>query len=142
MQKMTDAEIRAFMLDTARTAKCATVRADGRPHIAPVWFDMDGENLIFTTWHETVKADNIRRDPRISFCVDDDKPPFSFVVFEGIAEILDPTPEERIAWAGRIAGRYMGTDQAEAYGKRNGVPGELLIRVRPTKIIATKNMSD
>ncbi|MBZ0293203.1 MAG: PPOX class F420-dependent oxidoreductase [Anaerolineae bacterium] len=139
---MTNKEYRAFMLDTARTAKCATVRPDGMPHVAPIWFAMDGDNLMFTTWHESVKAANIQHNPHVAICVDDEHPPFSFVIVEGEAEILDPTPEERIAWAGRIAGRYMGADQAEAFGKRNGVPGELLIRVKPTKIIANKNLSD
>jgi hypothetical protein len=45
-------------------------------------------------------------------------------------------------WATRIAARYMGEEQADAYGKRNAVPGELLVRVRPTKIVAVKGVAD
>jgi len=141
MQKMTTAEMRSFLLDRARTAKLATVRADGRPHVAPIWFDLDGDDLIFTTWHESVKAANLRRDPRVCLLIDDEAPPFAFVQIEGVAEIAEAAPDLR-DWATRIAGRYMGADQAEAFGQRNGVPGEWLVRVTPTKILAVKNISD
>ncbi len=70
-------QCRAFLLDTVRTGKLATVRADGRPHVVPIWFDLDTDNtLYFNTWHTSVKAKNIRRDPRICLCVDDERPPF------------------------------------------------------------------
>jgi PPOX class probable F420-dependent enzyme len=141
MQKMTPAEYRSFLLDRARTGKLATVRADGRPHVAPIWFDLDGDTLIFTTWHESVKAANLRRDPRVCICVDDDTPPYAFVQIEGTAAISED-PDDRLYWATRIAGRYMGPELAEAYGKRNGVPGELLVRVTPTKVVAQRNIAD
>jgi PPOX class probable F420-dependent enzyme len=80
MHTMSPAEARAFLLARPRTAKLATVRADGRPHVAPVWFDLDGDDLRFTTWHASVKAVNLRRDPRVSLCVDDEAPPFAFVM--------------------------------------------------------------
>jgi PPOX class probable F420-dependent enzyme len=131
---MTTDKARAFLLERPRTAKLATVRADGRPHIAPVWFDLDDEALVFTTWHATVKAANLRRDPRVSLCVDDEAPPFAFVIVEGTATLSDDLDELR-AWAARIAGRYMGQDQADAYGRRNGVPGEILVRVLPTRLL-------
>lgn len=134
MRAMTADEVRAFLLERPRTAKLATVRADGRPHIAPVWFDLDGELLVFTTWHTTVKAANLRRDGRVSLCVDDEAPPFAFVIVEGVATLSDDLAELR-HWATRIAGRYMGAARAEAFGQRNGVLGELLVRVQPTRTI-------
>ena len=138
MQTMTADEARAFLLERPRTAKLATVRADGRPHVAPVWFDLDGAQLVFTTWHTTVKAANLRRDPRVSLCVDDEAPPFAFV--EGIVALSENLDELR-AWATRIAGRYMGAAQAAAFGARNGVPGEILVRVQPTRIIGQGNVA-
>ncbi len=141
MQAMTSAEYRTLLLERPRTAKLATVRADGRPHVAPIWFDLDGDILVFTTWHTTVKAANLRRDPRVSLCIDDDAPPFAFVIIEGTAAISEDAAELR-RWAGSIAGRYMGSDQAAAYGSRNGVAGELLVRVTPTHIIAKSKVSD
>ena len=141
MQQMTADEYRAFLLERPRTAKLATVRADGRPHIAPIWYDLDGDALIFNTGDTTVKAANMRRDPRVSLCIDDDVPPFAFVIFEGIATLSDD-PVELLHWATSIAGRYMGAAQAEAYGRRNGVPGELLVRVTPTRVVAQAKVSD
>ena len=142
MKAMTTDEFKAFMLGTARTGKLATVREDGRPHVAPIWFDMDGDVIVFTTWETTVKGKNILRDGRVSLCVDDDKPPFAYAIVEGLAEIAAPTPEEFLHWATRIAGRYMGAELAESYGKRNAVLGELLIRLTPTRINAQKGISD
>jgi hypothetical protein len=142
MAKMQPAEIRAFLLSGARTGKLATVRLDGRPHIAPIWFDLDDDDtLIFTTWHASVKGVNMRRHPQVSLCVDDERPPFAFVVVEGVAALSDDLAELR-RWATRIAGRYMGADQAEAYGARNGVAGELLVRVRLTKQIGQTGVAD
>jgi len=141
MKLMSSEEWRAFLLASPRTAKAATVRPDGRPHIAPVWFDLDGDDLVFTTWHTTVKAHDLRRDPRISLCVDDERPPFSFVLIEGTARLSDNLDEVR-AWATRIAGRYMGVMRAKAYGARTGVPGELLVRVSPTRVVAQSGIAD
>ena len=141
MRQMPPEEYRAFLLERPRTAKLATVRADGRPHIAPIWFDLDGDALIFNTGDTTVKAANMRRDPRVSLCIDDDTPPFAFVIVEGIAT-LSEEPVELLRWATSIAGRYMGADQAAAYGRRNGVPGELLVRVTPARVVAQAKISD
>ena len=134
-------EVRVFLLDTVHTGKLATVRADGRPHVVPIWFDLDGDTLYFSTWHTTVKAKNIRRDPRICICVDDERPPFSYAMLEGVAEFVDDK-DASLYWATRIGGRYMGSEQAEAYGKRNSVDGELLVLVTLTRVLFEKNVAD
>jgi PPOX class probable F420-dependent enzyme len=140
MHQMTS-EHRNFLIEQVRTAKLATVREDGRPHVTPVWFVLDDDTLVFTTWHTSVKAVNIRRDGRVCLCVDDEKPPFSYIQIEGIAVMSDDS-EELNYWSTRIAGRYMGEDLAEAYGKRNSVEGELLVRVTPTKIVFMKDVAN
>lgn len=142
MKQMTPEERHAFLTSPPRTAKLASVRDDGRPHVAPIWYILDGEDIIFTTWHTTVKAHNIQRDPRLSICVDDDKPPYAFVLIDGSAAIVTPTQEEFLMWATKIAAKYMGDDKAEAFGKRNAVPGELMIRFTPTKYVAQTGISD
>lgn len=143
MEDMTQKEYRAFMMDTVRTGKIATVRADGRPHITPIWFVLEGDALYFTTWHASVKAKNLLTDNRISLCVDDEKPPFSYVIIEGIAHVNQtPDLDNLREWATKIAGRYMGEDQAKAFGERNGVVGEWLIRIEPTKVLAKKGIAD
>jgi PPOX class probable F420-dependent enzyme len=140
MPKMTVDECKQFLTAQVHTAKIATVRDDGRPHVAPIWFDLDGDTLMFTTWHTTVKANNIRHDPRVCLTVDDEKPPFSFVQMEGTAALSSDMDALKY-WATRISGRYMGEALAESYGKRNAVEGELLVRVTLTKIIGEKNLA-
>ena len=140
MNQLTN-EHRNFLMEQVRTAKLATVRKDGRPHVTPVWFDLDGDTLLFTTWHTSVKALNIMRDGRVCLCVDDEKPPFSYIQIEGTAVLSDDN-EALNYWARHIADRYMGEDLAEAYGKRNSVEGELLVRVTPTKIVFMKDVAD
>jgi PPOX class probable F420-dependent enzyme len=140
MAQMTEEEISNFLQAGARTAKLATVRADGRPHIAPVWFDLDGATIVFTTGDRTVKAANLRRDPRVTLCVDDETPPFAYVIVEGTAT-LTVDDLQLLRWATRIGGRYMGADQAEAYGRRNAPPGEALVKVTPVHIIAEKDIA-
>ena len=124
-----------------RTGKLATVREDGRPHVAPIWFVLDGDDLIFNTWHESVKGKNLVRDGRIALTVDEEVAPYAFVIVEGTVEITEDDPAESLKWATRIGARYMGEDQAEAFGKRNSVPGELLLRIKVDKIVAQKELA-
>ncbi|UFQ14023.1 MULTISPECIES: PPOX class F420-dependent oxidoreductase [Streptomyces] len=140
-QKMTDDQWRAFVSHGTRTGKLSTVRADGSPHIAPIWFLLDGDDLVFNTGKETVKGRNLARDGRVALCVDDDQPPFAFVVLQGHAELIEDVDQVR-HWAARLGARYMGEDRAEEFGKRNGVPGELLVRVKIDKVLAYAAVSD
>lgn len=141
MRVMSESEWRAFVTEGTRTGKLSTTRLDGRPHVAPVWFDLDDGTVVFTTGADTLKGKTLRRDPRVAMCVDDETPPFAFVLIEGTAE-LNEDPDELLEWATRIGGRYMGSDLAEAYGKRNAVPGELLVRVTPTHVVARTEIAD
>lgn len=140
-EAMISSELRDFLLAGTHTAKLATVRMDGRPHVVPVWFVLDGDEIIFTTGENTVKGANLRREPRLAICVDDEAPPFSFAMIEGVVAFSEE-PGELLDWATRIAGRYMGAEKAEAYGQRNGVSGELLARVKVTKVTFQRNVAD
>jgi len=140
MPEMTKEEYKEFLLQGTKTGKLATVREDGRPHVVPIWYDLDGDNLVFTTGEMTVKAKNMKRDPRVSLSVDDQTPPYSFVTIEGTVSFSND-PEELLHWATRIGGRYMGEDQAEAFGKRNASEGEMLVTIKPTKVIAYKDIT-
>jgi len=139
---MSDDEVWAFLDSTPpHTAKLATVRADGSPHVAPVWFAVDGREIVFTTGADTVKGRALARDKRIALCVDDERPPFAFAIVEGTAALVEDAGELR-RWAGIIGGRYMGADRADAYGERNAVPGELLVRLHPRRISASADVAD
>lgn len=140
MRQMDHAEAMAFLREGTRTGKVATVRSDGRPHVAPVWFVVQGDDIVFTTWHETVKAKNLTRDGRAAFTVDLQEPPYAFVLVEGIATV-HPADPHLVDVATAIGARYMGTDEAEAFGRRNGVEGEWVVRLGMSKIVATHEMA-
>lgn len=145
---MSDVEIKKFLMFGTRTAKLSTIRKDGSPHVVPIWFVLDNNDnndthIVFTTGHDSLKANNMIREPRVCICVDDQIPPFSFVKIDGIAEINQKPPRNVILkWATRIAERYMGKNNADSYGKRNSEKGELLVRIKPTRIVAEKNISE
>ena len=144
MPGMSEQEIWNFLTEGTRTAHIATIRADGRPHVKPVWFVLDGQpgdfQLLFTTHAETVKGRSLRRNTQVAASVDDPAPPYSFVIVEGAAQLSDRLEDVRAA-ATRIGGRYMGEDRAAEFGARNGVPGELLVRLAPARVIAQRAVS-
>ncbi len=139
-QMMTDARWRSFVTAGTRTGKLSTVSADGSPHVAPVWFLLDGDDVVFNTGRTTVKGRNLARDARAALCVDDERPPFAFAVLRGRAELIEDLAQVR-AWATRIAERYVGAEAAEEFGARNGVPGELLVRLHVEKVTALDDLT-
>jgi PPOX class probable F420-dependent enzyme len=139
---MTDEEAWAFLDSTPpHTGKLATVRADGSPHVAPIWFAVDHRVIVFNTGADTVKGKALRRDGRAALCVDDERPPFSFVIVEATVELVEDVDQLR-RWAEIIGGRYMGAEQGAAYGARNAVPGELLVRLHPTRVTGQADVAD
>lgn len=139
-QTMTDAQWREFVTAGTRTGKLSTVRSDGSPHIAPVWFLLDGDDLVFNTGSRTVKGRNLARTGQGALCVDDERPPFSFAVLRGRAELIEDLAQVR-EWAARIAERYVGSERAEEFGARNGVPGELLVRLHIDHVVALADLA-
>jgi hypothetical protein len=137
---MTTEEWHAFVCEGTRTGKLATTRADGRPHVTPVWIVLEGDDVVLTTGSDSVKAKTIRHEPRVSLVVDDQAPPYSYVMVEGVATLHDDL-DEMLPIAIRIGARYMGVDRAEEFGRRNAVPGELLVRIRPSKVLAYADIS-
>ena len=85
MAQMTKSEIKKFLMKDTFTGKLATVKKNGSPHVVPIWFVVEEvnsrnrntvRNIYFTTGRDSVKAKNIQRDSRVSFCVDDQTPSF------------------------------------------------------------------
>ena len=134
-------DVIAFLSEGTRTGMLGYVAADGRPLVAPVWFVVEDGQLVFNTGKDTAKGRALGRDPRVVVCVDDPHPPFSFVQVQGIAT-LSEDPDDLVAVATKTGGRYMGADKADEYGRRNGVPGELVVRVRPTKVINVFDLAE
>ncbi|NEB95020.1 PPOX class F420-dependent oxidoreductase [Streptomyces bauhiniae] len=143
---MTEEQWRAFVLTGTRTAKLATARADGRPHVTPVWFLLDDTadgrtEVVFTTWHASLKARALLREPRFALCVDDMEAPYAYVMLECTARLAQDDPAQLREWATRIGGRYMGDELAQRYGERNSVPGEYLVRASIDHVIARQGIA-
>ncbi|MDV6977659.1 PPOX class F420-dependent oxidoreductase [Mycobacterium intracellulare] len=130
-----------FLSAGTRTGMLGYVAADGRPLVTPVWFVVDEGQLAFNTGRDTSKGRAIARDSRVVICVDDPHPPYSFVQVQGVATVSED-PEDVLDIATRTGARYMGAERAEEFGRRNSSPGELVVRVRPTKTNAGFDISD
>jgi hypothetical protein len=141
MKEMTPAERRAFLAHGTRTGKLATSRRDGQPHAAPVWFVPDGDDLIFMTWHTSLKGNAIQRDSRVALVVDDETFPYSFVLVEGSTTVTRD-PQTRRLWARRIASRYVPADRVDAYAERNAGEGELVVRINGRHWVARSSMAE
>jgi PPOX class probable F420-dependent enzyme len=139
-REMSEDEVRRFLTLGTRTAKVATVASNGKPHVMPVWFVLDGDEIVFTTSRNSLKGRHLRRDGRIALCVDDEAPPFAFVSVRGRARVIEHA-DDLLDWATRIAERYMGPDEAQAFGRRNAVPQELLVRVTPERIVSKTDVA-
>ena len=140
MSEMSRMQIRKFLNKGTFTGKLATVKKDGSSHVVPIWFVLDYRNnedkigtIFFTTFVGSVKAENIQRDNRISMCIDDQTPPFTFVTIHGTAKLYPYKQKEVLKWATRIAKRYMGKNDSKAYGERNSGEGAVLVQIKPTK---------
>ncbi|MCD2193392.1 PPOX class F420-dependent oxidoreductase [Actinomycetospora endophytica] len=144
MASLSDPDIRAFLTHGTRTGKLAWTAKDGRPLVAPIWFQLEGSGadstLVFNTGADTAKGRALARDPRVSLAVDLEEPPFAFVQVQG-SVTLSEDPDELLRTATEIGGRYMGAEKATEFGRRNAVPGELVVRLAPTKVLASLDMT-
>lgn len=149
MAEMSNKEVRKFLMKDTFTGKLVTIKKDGSTLVVPIWYILDERNSInkigniyFTTYIGSTKAKNIQRDPRTGICVDDQTPPYTFVSIFGKAVILPQEQNEILIWATRIARRYVGKENAKTYGVRNSGEGEVLVQIKPTEIIAEKNIAN
>lgn len=138
---MDDAEWRAFVSEGTRTGKLATTRHDGRPHVVPIWFVLDGDDFVFNTGAHSIKGRAVRRNGLAALCVDDEHPPYAFVSVTGTVAISSD-PDELLHWATLIGGRYVGAERAEEYGRRNAAVDELLVRLHADHVFAQTGVAD
>ena len=140
MTEMSEKEIIDFLMKGTRTGKVSTVREDGHPHVAPIWFVWNEGKIIFSTMNGSVKAKNIKRNPQVCICVDDELPPYAFVIVEGTAKFSD-NQKDLLKWNTTLGSRYMGEKLAKVYGKRNSTKGSVLVEITPTKMIGEKDVA-
>jgi PPOX class probable F420-dependent enzyme len=137
MATMTRAEAVEFLTTGTLTGHLATASPGGYPHVAPVWFVVDGGDLVFTTGFDTTKGRHLRANPRASLNVDVQEFPYDFAVVHGpvvVDEHPNRDPDNFIAWTTRLAQRYVPAGQAQEYGISNAVPSEMLCRLTMQRI--------
>jgi PPOX class probable F420-dependent enzyme len=100
--------IRDF-LNERRFAVVATINEDGSPQQTVVWYELQGDRIMMNTRVGRVKEQNLKRDPRISFCVEDD---YRYVYIKGRAE-LDYDHERSQADIKALAIKYDGEESGE-----------------------------
>ena len=140
MGTMSSDEAMRFLAEGTRTGKLATASPSGRPHVAPIWFVVDGTDLVFTTGRDTVKGRNLRANPRAALTVDVEQFPYDFVVVRGPVTLYEDL-DEMLHWATRVAARYVPDGRAQEYGRRNAVPEELLARLRVEHVAGIRDIA-
>lgn len=134
---MTEAQIAAF-LDAPHHAIVATNRRDGAPQISPVWYLYEDGKVYFGIRVASAKYHNLRRDPRISLCIDGGHLDIRTIMIYGNAEVIEAESpwSEDLVW--RITRRYYDTDEgARAFREKARAWGpSALIVVTPEKTIS------
>jgi PPOX class probable F420-dependent enzyme len=134
--------LQQFLAAGTRTAKLACVKADGSPLVSPVWFILDQQALVFTTMNTSLKYKRMRADPRVSICVENDTYPYGFSTLQCTVQLQELSPEELLPWATRIAARYVPAEQAQQFGQRNAVEGEVLVRASIDSYFAFEGVAE
>jgi PPOX class probable F420-dependent enzyme len=119
----------AQFLAENRNATLSTIRADGTAQLTPVWFYWDGERFYISITSERVKYKNLKRDPRMSLCIDD-VTGFSYAVAEGKAEI-----KEGDIWQDtrKILVKYRGEKGGAEYLERMKNEPRVLVILKPER---------
>ena len=103
-------------------ADVATVDAQGRPQITPVWIDVDGDEVVFNTARGRAKDTNLTTNPHVAVSVIDPDDPYNVVVVRGTVEATEDGADAHID---ALAKKYLGLD---TYPLRK--PGEVRVRYR------------
>jgi len=114
-------------------ATLATLRKDGSPHTAPVWYRYQDGAFFVLTDAGSQKHKNIMRDPRAELCIDDrERAPFHTVIVRGRATVL---PHPGAEWRLALAVHYLGEERGRRYVGSEGDGGGVMIRINPEKIV-------
>jgi len=107
----------------------ATIRADGTPHVTPVWIDYDGEHVVFNTATGRAKWHHMLRDPRVTIEVYAQDNPYEYVTVTGTAELIEG--EEADRHIDKLSEKYTGNPKFQSHR-----PGQrrVIVRVTPERV--------
>jgi PPOX class probable F420-dependent enzyme len=95
------------VLDGTSVAHLATTLPDGAPHSVPVWVGTEGDHVAILTGPHSLKARNLRRDPRVAISLTPVDNPFQPLILRGrVVEWLEGDAAWRVV--DRIAAKYIG----------------------------------
>ena len=131
-RSMTRQEMEAYLNHT-HIANLATLKRDGSPHLAPVWYEYDGENLLIITNDSAAKVRNINRDSRVMVSISSPEEPYKYALIEGTADVISGDVEMTTL---SICTRYRGMDRGPALARNLLEGGNIVVLlVHPTNII-------
>jgi PPOX class probable F420-dependent enzyme len=130
MSEMFDERQRAF-LARPRIGRLATVGRDGTPHVSPVWYRFEDGVFLVLTERGSQKHRNIERDPRVEFCVDDERPPYHTVILRARVEVEEAPGAE---WREQLAIHYLGEEAGRRYVAQNRHPNNIMLRILPVRV--------
>lgn len=133
MPKMTRARLEAFLVQGRWIAKIATVGAEGRPYVSPVWHEYDGEALYVAGRERARWVANIRQNQWVAVLIDDPEPPYARVIIEAKAEIV-PTAGYDSERKLRKFTRYLGEARAREYLQEADTRPRVMVRIPLTRV--------
>jgi PPOX class probable F420-dependent enzyme len=103
---MTREEMHGF-LTANRILEVATIGADGWPHLAPMWYVMDGPNVVFRSFTKSQKIVNLHRDPNLTVLVEtgDAYSQLRGVMIKGTARLVSDQ-DYVLSVYGQLAAKY------------------------------------
>jgi PPOX class probable F420-dependent enzyme len=132
--RMTDDELRAFLAEQ-KVVTVATMGPNGRPHLMPLWYVVDGDELRGWTYAKSQKAKNIERDPHATLQIEDgvDYAELRGVMFEADVEV-EPDPAKVAEYGTALFGRYApGADVRDMVQKQ--AQKRIGLRFVPTRTV-------
>jgi len=136
MPTMTKSEIDAFLAEPV-LARISTVRPDGRPHVAPMWFWWDGTSTYMETPPNAIKANNLRHNPNCAITIDVTQGGLRFkaVLLEGQAELLTDR-QFVLETVTRIYTKYLGPEGVKSATPQRMIHNEhVIIKLTPGRVV-------
>lgn len=127
---MTPEELHEFLTQTRIFVKIGTIGPDGWPAVSPVWYEYDGESFWLITKELTGFYQNMRRDPRVTLCIDNPEPPYKRVLVRGRAEFVEG---DWVEMGRRMVIRYLGPPGLDYFEATLELP-RALVRIRPESV--------
>jgi PPOX class probable F420-dependent enzyme len=125
-------------LDSHRLVICGIPRKAGPPHMSPVYYVMDGDDVVISTTESRFKARAVRKNDDISLCVLGEEFPFPYLLIYGKASIEDHGAAAAMRKIGeKMTGNPIPDAALPAIQERADKEGRVVLRVKPTAFFST-----